>query len=508
MFRSTLVYIWICTSVAASTCTGSSPGTAGGFPEVELLCTATSNCEDSFVGYEQSGSSVTYYQCTTLSNGGCGISDDECTRHSHVPHSHTPLPPSHPSAEPSPPPPPPTSPPQPSPPMIPDLSLTVVTSDCGGKMIGASGMFSNETLWTGEPMKVVYAINTAPWPTMSCQTTPTEYDWYSLITTDPSASIIMSDDFPSNINVTLDEDGNLLLDGCASYSYIFNTDMTSPLTVAFHAPVWRVTGDSAALTTAKPCDYTPPPSPPPTEICYNDCGHWSSLNFANNTVCEDGGPGSDDPGSDDGCLYGHDCIDCGPRPYLPPAPPSLPPSPPQPPSAPPSCSAPYSLAESESGGSYTCPHWFWTFSNTATFAPIQGPEWCADQCTYFDDCYSFKYIDSRSNCTNQEMSREKCEKKAKRGKCEDKEKLRNKKCAVTCEYANETIYEEQPSCYKKARKGKCRKKKVRDDCPATCVYDDVMDSCEYGSNPRTCIFYGCDSLSQLNATDDTGMYCL
>eukprot|EP00966_Prymnesium_polylepis_P086249 1996626-Prymnesium_polylepis.2 len=59
-------------------------------------------------------------------------------------------------------------------------------------------------------------------------------------------------------------------------------------------------------------------------ICQNTCIYPAD------GLCDDGGPGS----AYADCTYGHDCTDCGSRPYASPAAPPLPPSPP-PPSYPP-----------------------------------------------------------------------------------------------------------------------------------------------------------------------------
>eukprot|EP00900_Chrysochromulina_parva_P013120 jgi/Chrpa1/21809/Chrysochromulina_OHIO_Genome00025890-RA len=69
----------------------------------------------------------------------------------------------------------------------------------------------------------------------------------------------------------------------------------------------------------------PPPAPPPSPpakpvapaICMNTCA------YAFDSTCSDGGPGSELSY----CAYGTDCLDCGPRPVLPPpspAPPAFP----------------------------------------------------------------------------------------------------------------------------------------------------------------------------------------
>ena len=75
---------------------------------------------------------------------------------------------------------------------------------------------------------------------------------------------------------------------------------------------------------------SPPPPPPPAPmapspplICEDVCP------FIFNGVCQDGGPNA----QGNGCEYGTDCGDCGPRAHAPPPPPR--PSPPQPPPPPP-----------------------------------------------------------------------------------------------------------------------------------------------------------------------------
>ena len=81
----------------------------------------------------------------------------------------------------------------------------------------------------------------------------------------------------------------------------------------------------------------PPPSPPPPPlVCNNDC---LEQGWANDGVCDDGGPAS----QYSGCAYGTDCLDCGavtrlapsPPPSAPPSPPPSPPPPSPPPSPPP-----------------------------------------------------------------------------------------------------------------------------------------------------------------------------
>ena len=84
----------------------------------------------------------------------------------------------------------------------------------------------------------------------------------------------------------------------------------------------------------------PPPSPPPPPlICSNHCAEQG---WANDGVCDDGGPGSEYAG----CEFGYDCEDCSVR-LAPSPPPSLPPPPPSvPPFLPPSCPSPAAPADS------------------------------------------------------------------------------------------------------------------------------------------------------------------
>eukprot|EP00966_Prymnesium_polylepis_P283567 6551585-Prymnesium_polylepis.1 len=66
---------------------------------------------------------------------------------------------------------------------------------------------------------------------------------------------------------------------------------------------------------------SPPPSPlPPMSpgMCENTCL------YPEDSMCDDGGPGS----AYAGCTHGHDCTDCGVRPFSLPALPSAPPLPP------------------------------------------------------------------------------------------------------------------------------------------------------------------------------------
>eukprot|EP00965_Chrysotila_dentata_P028488 946157-Pleurochrysis_carterae.AAC.1 len=97
-------------------------------------------------------------------------------------------------------------------------------------------------------------------------------------------------------------------------------------------------------------------------ICLDACSPSWRYNF--NSICENGGPGSES----NSCEYGTDCSDCGLRG----APPSLPPSP-SPPPAPP---------------------------GLPPFAP--GSRLCSDECavpvTYgYDSASSYDVVDFTSN---------------------------------------------------------------------------------------------------------------